>query len=171
MGDKLLFHNDYRTFSAVVDVPGLLNKIDSEHDFLSNEVIHLLTTKTKQELRVDLQNFSGKKAFAKYSTFSIGSESQKYKLKAGGYSGTAGNSLEYHNGRNFSTKDQDNDSSGKSCAIIRNAAWWFGSCDNSDLNGPYHKSAVKTWASVLWYKFGNEERSMKFARMMIRPKS
>ncbi|XP_062615933.1 ryncolin-1-like isoform X2 [Saccostrea cucullata] len=145
-------------------------KVKGEY-WLGNEVIHLLTTRAKQELRVDLQNFSGKKAFAKYSSFSIGSESQKYKLKINGYSGTAGDSLEYHNGRNFSTKDQDNDSHSKSCAVFRKAAWWFGDCDNSDLNGPYHKSAVSDWACVLWYKFGNAHRSMKFARMMIRQKS
>ncbi|XP_062616063.1 uncharacterized protein LOC134277769 [Saccostrea cucullata] len=138
--------------------------------WLGNEVIHSLTTKTKQELRVDLQNFSNKKAFAKYSTFSLGSESQKYKLTVGGYSGTAGDSLRYHNGRGFSTKDQDNDLYGKSCAVVHKAAWWFHSCEYSDLNGPYHKSAVKSWASVVWYYFGNDNRSMKFARMMIRLK-
>ncbi|XP_062621807.1 ryncolin-1-like [Saccostrea cucullata] len=139
--------------------------------WLGNEVIHSLTTKTKQELRVDLQNFSGKKAFAKYSTFTLGSESQKYKLTVGGYSGTAGDSLTYHNGRGFSTKDQDNDSSGGSCAVSSKGAWWFNSCLYSHLNGPYHKSAVKSAVSVVWYHFGNEYRSMKFARMMIRPKS
>ncbi|XP_061175691.1 ryncolin-1-like [Saccostrea echinata] len=145
-------------------------KAEGEY-WLGNEVIHSLTTRAKQELRVDLQNFSDKKAFAKFSTFSLGSESQKYKLKVDGYSGTAGKSLEYHNGRGFSTKDQDNDSSSGSCAVSKKPAWWFGDCGYSDLNGQYHKSAVKTWACVLWYHFGSEQRSMKYARMMIRPKS
>ncbi|XP_048747076.2 ryncolin-4-like [Ostrea edulis] len=145
-------------------------RADGEY-WLGNEVIHKLTTRRRQELRVDLQNFSGQKAYAKYSTFSLGSESYKYRLTANGYSGTAGNSLEYHNGRPFSTRDQDNDSWKNSCAVNRKAGWWFGDCDNSDLNGIYHKSAVKTWACVLWYKFGNVNRSMKHARMMIRPSS
>uniref|UniRef100_K1RGK7 Ficolin-1 n=1 Tax=Magallana gigas TaxID=29159 RepID=K1RGK7_MAGGI len=57
--------------------------------WLGNEDIHLLTTKTSQELRVDLKKFSGEKAYAKYSTFTVGSESQKYMLAVGGYSGTA----------------------------------------------------------------------------------
>lgn len=57
---------------------------------LGNEALHLLTSVTKQELRVDLQKFSGEKAYAKYSTFSVGSGSGKYKLKIGGYRGTAG---------------------------------------------------------------------------------
>ena len=58
--------------------------------FLGNKALHLLTSGTKQELRVDLQKFSGKKAYAKYSTFSVGSGSHKYKLTIGGYRGTAG---------------------------------------------------------------------------------
>lgn len=58
--------------------------------FQGNEDIHLLTSKTKNELRVDLQRFSGEKPYAKYSKFSVGSESEKYKLTVGGYSGNAG---------------------------------------------------------------------------------
>uniref|UniRef100_A0A8W8IS25 Fibrinogen C-terminal domain-containing protein n=1 Tax=Magallana gigas TaxID=29159 RepID=A0A8W8IS25_MAGGI len=58
--------------------------------YLRNEDIHLLTSKTKQELRVDLQKFSGEKAYAKYSRFTVGSESKKYKLSVRGNSGTAG---------------------------------------------------------------------------------
>lgn len=58
-----------------------------------NENIYLLTTRTKQELRVDLQKSSGDKAYAKYSAFSLGSESQKYKLTVGEYIGTAGKML------------------------------------------------------------------------------
>ena len=58
--------------------------------FLGNEALHLLTSGTKQELRVDLQKFTGEKGYAKYSTFSVGSGSEKYKLTVGGYRGTAG---------------------------------------------------------------------------------
>ena len=58
--------------------------------FLGNEALHLLTSGTKQELRVDLQKFSGKKAYAKYSIFSVGNKSDKYKLTIGGYRGTGG---------------------------------------------------------------------------------
>ena len=59
-------------------------------NFQGNEALHLLTTRTKQELRVDLQKFSKEKAYAKYSIFKVGSKSDKYKLTVGGYRGTAG---------------------------------------------------------------------------------
>ena len=41
-----------------------------------------------------MEMFTGKKAYAKYTTFSVGTESQKYKLTIGGYNGNAG---ELHN--------------------------------------------------------------------------
>ena len=55
-----------------------------------NTALHLLTSGPTQELRVDLEKFSGEKAYAKYSAFSVGSKSDKYKLTIGGYRGTAG---------------------------------------------------------------------------------
>lgn len=168
--------------------------------FPGNEDIHLLTTRTKNELRIDLQKFSGEKAYAKYSNFSIGSESEKYKIAIGGYSGNAGeitnylndrekkifqsfrivwihfnfivgDSLSDNNGLKFSTKDQDNDAMVKSCAVVHQGAWWFGACSRSNLNGLYQKSAVKwTWKGIVWYHFDKDGVSMKNARMMIRSK-
>uniref|UniRef100_A0A8W8IQQ0 Fibrinogen C-terminal domain-containing protein n=1 Tax=Magallana gigas TaxID=29159 RepID=A0A8W8IQQ0_MAGGI len=78
------FYHSWQTYKAGFGVP------QGEY-WLGNEDIHLLTTRTSQELRVDLNKFSGEKAYAKYSTFTVGSESEKYKLAVGGYSGTAGN--------------------------------------------------------------------------------
>lgn len=51
--------------------------------FIGNDYIHCLTTRTKQELRVDVQKFSGAKKYAKYSSFSVASEAAKYKLTVG----------------------------------------------------------------------------------------
>lgn len=71
-----------------------INIHDCFYDFyLGNEDIHLLTTRTKQELhvRVDLQTLSSENKYAKYSMFSVASEADKYRLTVGGYSGTAGN--------------------------------------------------------------------------------
>ncbi|XP_062606271.1 ryncolin-4-like [Saccostrea cucullata] len=141
--------------------------VDGEY-WLGNEAIHLLTKGKEHEVRVDLQKFTGEKAFAKYSKFSVGSESQKFKLTATGYSGTAGDSLKHRTGRPFSTKDADNDSWKTSCAVRGKAGWWFGSCDDSNLNGPFLKSAVKTDESINWDKFG-KGFSLKAAKMMIRP--
>ena len=82
-----------------------------------------------------------------------------------------GDSLRVHNGMKFTTKDQDNDTWGKNCAVEYKGAWWFVDCMHSDLNGPYHKSAVKSYAIVGWYDFGNIWISLKSARMMVRSKA
>ena len=39
---------------------------------------------------MDMEKFTGEKAYSKYSTFSVGTKSQKYKLTIGGYNGNAG---------------------------------------------------------------------------------
>ncbi|XP_052704318.1 ryncolin-4-like [Crassostrea angulata] len=158
------FYRSWQTYKAGFGKP------QGEY-WLGNEDIHLLTTRTSQELRVDIKKFSGEKAYAKYSTFTVGSESQKYMLAVGGYSGTAGNSLAYQNGMKFSTKDQDNDKWNKHCGVNFQGGWWFKDCEHAYLNGPYLKSAKITWISINWYAFGNESRALKKASMMIRSKN
>jgi ficolin len=54
--------------------------------------LHILTSTTPTELRVDVQDWEGQRRFAKYSTFKIGDASSKYTLYAEGYSGNAGKS-------------------------------------------------------------------------------
>ena len=72
--------------------------------WLGNDNLHELT-KSKQELRVDLLDFSGNKAYAKYSSLSVGALSESFALSISGYSGTAGDSMAQHNGLGFETED------------------------------------------------------------------
>ena len=77
------------------------------------------------ELLVKLHDFDGNQTFAHYSDFSIGPEVEGYALKVlGGYRGTAGDSLYYHAGSKFSTKDVDQD------------AWQEGSCAKAHGRSP-----------------------------------
>ncbi|CAC5398739.1 Fibrinogen-like protein A,Ryncolin-1 [Mytilus coruscus] len=59
--------------------------------WLSNDKLYKLTSKGHYELRVNLEDFTADKAYAKYSTFYIDDKSTKYRLTVNGYSGTAGN--------------------------------------------------------------------------------
>ena len=59
-------------------------------NLLGYNVLHTLTLRMKYELRVDLEKFPGANGYAKYSTFAVWSESQKYKLTVTGYEGDAG---------------------------------------------------------------------------------
>jgi hypothetical protein len=46
-----------------------------------NKNLHILTSTTPTELRVDVQDWEGERRFAKYSTFKIGDASSKELLK------------------------------------------------------------------------------------------
>ena len=61
--------------------------------FTGLDLIRQLVIYGDYELRVDLEDFSGEKRFAKYNTFSISDETDLYRLTANGYSGTAGMAL------------------------------------------------------------------------------
>ncbi|XP_028390982.1 ryncolin-1-like [Dendronephthya gigantea] len=103
--------------------------------WLGLDKIHRLTKSGQNVLRVDLMDFNGAEAYAKYGTFSVADESDKYRLHIGSYSGNAGDSLAFHNTMQFSTKDRDNDISSGNCAKTWNGAWWYKNCHSCNLNG------------------------------------
>ena len=61
--------------------------------WLGNDNLHRLTAADDVTLRVDLEDFDGNITYAKYTTFKVADESDKYRLLVGGYSGTAGDSM------------------------------------------------------------------------------
>ena len=86
----------------------------------------------------------------------------------------AGDSLYTHNGQQFSTKDEDNDSAGSThCAQERHGAWWYNGCHVSNLNGRYYlPSQTVGTDSVSWRTWFSEGRdinySLKKTEMKIR---
>ena len=133
--------------------------------------IHRLTPTDDSTLRVDLGDFEGNRAFAKYSEFQILNAKTKYTLIVQKYSGNASDSMTYHNAMKFSTKDRDNDlhSSGN-CAQIYRGAWWFNYCLYSSLNGQYYNNptSVSDWHGVMWYHWKGKKYSLKFSEMKVR---
>ena len=133
--------------------------------WLGNEKLHQLLSNTKQyELRVDLGDFDGNKAYAKYSTFTVGPESDGYRLTVRGYSGDAGDSLERHSGRTFVTKDRDS----LSCSHKYKGGWWYSNCHYANLNGVCNSN---TQAGIIWRYWKGTTYSLKFVEMKFREKA
>ena len=141
------------------------------HNFwLGLDLIHSLTKKGA-ELRVDVAEIGGKRGFANYSNFMIGDESSNYKLNISGYSGSAGDSLRYHNGRMFSTKDRDNDYHYyHNCADLYKGAWWYYGCYLSNLNGLFPPGNGVSGARMTWVGLSNKYDSINYSEMKIRVK-
>ncbi|XP_078381295.1 uncharacterized protein LOC144664048 isoform X1 [Oculina patagonica] len=138
--------------------------------WLGLDKIHRLTKYRRYMLRVDLEDTSGNKAYAQYDIFAVSSERTKYQLSLGSYSGTAGDSLSYHRGHPFTTKDRDNDISSGNCAVSYKGAWWYAACHRSNLNGKYHHGAHSSFADgVNWYAWKGYYNSVKKSEMKIRP--
>ncbi|XP_052714860.1 angiopoietin-4-like isoform X1 [Crassostrea angulata] len=145
----------------------------ADHEYwIGNDMLHKLTSLKTQELRVDMERFNGEKAYAVYSRFSVGDETSKYKLEVQGYSGNAGDSLDYNNNMKFSTLDQDNDGkSSGSCATKYRTAGWFNSCFYANPNGEYADSEKTDPKYIVWLHWKNSWISLKSIQLMIRPRA
>lgn len=95
----------------------------------------------KYELRVDIVDFHDNHKYAVYQDFKISSEEDGYRLKIGSYSGNAGDSLRFHNGEPFSTKDHDTRKHPSYCPQTFDSGWWFTKCFMVLLTG-VHGEAI-----------------------------
>ena len=119
---------------------------------------------------MELEDWNSGKVYAKYGIFNIGNEQTQYRLEVGLYSGTAGDSLAYHNNMAFTANDRDNDNSGsRNCAVRYTGAWWYKSCHYSNLNGQY-LGGKSDYRGARWYHF-RDQLSLKFTEMKLRPSS
>uniref|UniRef100_A0A8D0RLJ1 Tenascin n=1 Tax=Sus scrofa TaxID=9823 RepID=A0A8D0RLJ1_PIG len=125
-----------------------------------------ITAQGQYELRVDLRDH-GETAYAVYDRFSVGDARTRYKLKVEGYSGTAGDSMAYHNGRSFSTFDKDTDSAITNCALSYKGAFWYKNCHRVNLMGRYGDNSHSQ--GVNWFHWKGHEYSIQFAEMKLRP--
>jgi len=56
-----------------------------------NDILHLLTSDKRQQLRIELGDWERNRRFAKYDNFKVGSAEEKYKLiSLGKYTGNVG---------------------------------------------------------------------------------
>ncbi|CAH2316441.1 Hypothetical predicted protein [Pelobates cultripes] len=161
---SVIFFRDWKTYKK-----GFGSRLNEF--WLGNDNLHMLTSAGTWELRVDLQDFENTKHFAKYSSFQIQGESEKYKLLLGEFThGNAGDSLTFQNNMMFSTYDQDNDADSINCAETHKGAWWYNKCHHSNLNGQYLLRVHSTYADGINWRTGKGYNySYKYSEMKIRP--
>ncbi|XP_064495644.1 tenascin-X-like, partial [Pseudopipra pipra] len=145
--------------------------------WLGNEALHALTAGTPTELRVDLRT-PRDSAFAHYRDFAVGGAEERYRLRVGTFSGTAGDALSYHSGSPFSTRDRDpRDPRGPReppghprpphCAVAYGGAWWYRNCHYANLNGRY--GATRDHQGIHWFPWKGFNVSIPFTEMKLRP--
>lgn len=94
--------------------------------FIGLEKLHQITSSEDNELLVQLENRKQEQRYALYDHFSIGSESEQYRLNVlGNYQGDASDALRQHTDRKFSTHDRDNDENEVNCAVEQSSAFWY----------------------------------------------
>ncbi|XP_029928616.1 tenascin [Myripristis murdjan] len=152
----------YRTWSEYRAGFGNL----SEEFWLGNELLHNLTNVGPVSLRVDMRA-GNDTAYAHYSNFTIDSEEKHYTITVSGYTGTAGDSMRYHNGRPFSTRDKDPDPLGIHCARAYMGGWWYKNCYKTNLNGLFGINSNNQ--GVVWIDWRGKDSSIPFAEMKFRP--
>ena len=138
--------------------------------WLGLEKIHRLTKYDdfEPELWVDIEDFDGNSKYEHYNQFHIAGPNG-YNIYVQHHSGTAGDSLRYHNSMPFSTTDYDVDKSSGNCAVNDEGAWWFNNCQHSHLNGKYYYGATRGDKGVIWETWRGDSYSQKRAEMKTRP--
>ncbi|XP_031716022.1 tenascin-like [Anarrhichthys ocellatus] len=156
---KLEFFRNWKNYTA-----GFGNMNDEFWLGLSN--LHKITNSGHYELRVDMRD-KGESAYAQYDKLTIAEPKTRYKVYIGAYSGTAGDSMTYHQGRPFSTFDNDNDIAVTNCALSYKGAFWYKNCHRVNLMGKYGDSSHSK--GINWFHWKGHEHSIEFAEMKIRP--
>ncbi|KAK4310799.1 hypothetical protein Pmani_017655 [Petrolisthes manimaculis] len=134
------------------------------------DILHVLTSSSLQQLRIDMSNWEDEYRWAKYGVFRVGPANDYYSLTIDRYTGDAGDSLEYHNGGKFSTHDADHDTSTGNCALTKGGGWWFKECSHSNLNAlPLEGVYTSDYNGIRWDKWLGTRYSLKTGTMMMKP--
>uniref|UniRef100_UPI00358FAC12 angiopoietin-2-like n=2 Tax=Myxine glutinosa TaxID=7769 RepID=UPI00358FAC12 len=142
-----------------------------EH-WLGNEPVHQLSRARPQQLRVELSDWAGARAFSLYDRFGLASERLNYRLMIKGFGGTAGRfSSLGQSGLDFSTLDSDHDNCACRCSLMATGGWWFDACGASNLNGRHYPHTQHTgkFNGVKWHYWKGSGYSLRETTMMIRP--
>ncbi|XP_071795636.1 ficolin-3-like [Asterias amurensis] len=146
---------------------------DLQNEFwLGNDILRDLTGSGQWELRVDMEDWQSDTSWASYGEFAVTGDN--YAVQVGSYDAqsTAGDSMTFHNGLSFATKDRENGEHNAPCAKDFEGAWWFKDCFRAHLNGKYYPqqdvpfSHGIQWAIKNGFEFSLQKCSMKIRQVL-----
>ncbi|WAR29058.1 FCN1-like protein [Mya arenaria] len=163
------FYRNFSSYEAGFGSP-------SGEFWLGLSLMHEMTSRTTNELRIDIQRANGGLGYVVYPKFRI-EAAPTYILRIGtktDYGGITSAAADYLTQTNdggavnmaFSTFDRDNDlRSGSNCASSYHGAWWYNDCyQYANLNGEYLTPGTDSSSSMSFDK----HVSLKTSRMMFR---
>ncbi|KAJ8950648.1 hypothetical protein NQ318_010848 [Aromia moschata] len=100
--------------------------------------------------QINIKDIFGKYWQANYADFRVGDYDSGFRLRVERFSGNASDALDYQNGMEFSTVDNDRDISKSHCANNYEGGWWYSHCQHAILNGRYN-------LGVTWFDSSNNE--------------
>ncbi|XP_014681318.1 PREDICTED: angiopoietin-related protein 2-like [Priapulus caudatus] len=133
------------------------------------QTIHNLVGAGNTKLLITLQDWNGFTGFALYNYFSIGPESDRYRLSVAGFSGSVTDDFSYHNGMIFATWDK---SDYNGCAINQRAGWWYNYCAYALLNGKYYNGGYypppgQFFDGMYWKDWFGYNYSLRYISMAL----
>ena len=155
------FKRDWRSYLTGFGKP--------EHEYwFGNQQIHLLTTDSWYQLRIDMMNANKETKQVTYDIFYISDAESGFALFVDGFHGEDGIEDDLrtsHLGNMFSTIDRDQDTNSGNCAKMYNGGWWYSSCHRANLNGLYGGLNAH---GIHWYTWGGHGASLIKSEMKIR---
>ncbi|XP_072182280.1 microfibril-associated glycoprotein 4-like [Diadema setosum] len=144
--------------------------LDGDH-WLGNEPLHRILGQRSFQIRIDIEDDSGSKGYAKYNSFAVDGAENNYRLSVSGYEGNAGDSLTTHSDSPFSTADRPNDPimmNGACGACCPSGGWWYNGCGKSNLNGAYSGGSQNA-GDLFWSAWPTGNQPLTFVEMKVKP--
>ncbi|XP_037940700.1 angiopoietin-related protein 1-like [Teleopsis dalmanni] len=131
--DSINFFRDWETYKE-----GFGNIFTNY--FIGLDNLYALTSNQIQELLIVMVDIYDISYIARYDSFGIGNEVDKYRLNLlGSFRGNVTDQFSYHINQKFSTYDEDNDLYPTHCALYHETAGWANNCFQNDFNCPYEE--------------------------------
>ena len=151
---------------------------DQDGEFwIGLDKLHQITQRNQYRLKVVFRDFAGQDYQSYYSSFSVGPQSDGYRLSLSGFNSIispGGDSLSFDSSRfnihkmKFSTYDNDNDRwVDDNCAKRYNGGWWWNNCGLAHPTGSYLPGGKLDATGIIWCSAKDNNYSYKTMKFIL----